>query len=299
MAFMDKLLGRTSHVSDEALEAATDLAQLMKERPALAGLGGLWCELLPVVCSSGFRREEPPEGGTTNLTREEAAAKLSSGVPLLRGETVQLDVKAFRRRWDNISAIIQRHQAGNAGRAVADALRQGHLVPEELVQILLKGEMEAIHQRSEDLGLESGITAIVLRLTLFPVLASLNASLADHRRDTPWKKGYCPTCGSWPLLGEFRGLEHLRFLRCGLCAAEWEFPRLACPYCETADYRVLGYFSAVGEEDKHRAATCDACHQYVKMVSTLSALSAPRLLVADVATMHLDLAAIERGYSRP
>ena len=117
------------------------------------------------------------------------------------------------------------------------------------------------------------------------------------RRQCAWDHGFCPVCGSWPLLGEFRGLEQTRFLRCGLCAAGWEFPRLRCPFCGTADHRQLGYFYAEAEEGKYRAATCAVCRGYVKMVSVLGELPPPRLLVMDLATMHLDLVAADRGYA--
>jgi formate dehydrogenase maturation protein FdhE len=72
--------------------------------------------------------------------------------------------------------------------------------------------------------------------------------------------------------------------------------RLRCPYCDNTDHRTLGYFHVDGEEGRYRAATCDACRGYVKMVSTLQALSAPQLLVVDLATLHLDLAAADRGF---
>jgi FdhE protein len=82
-----------------------------------------------------------------------------------------------------------------------------------------------------------------------------------------------------------------------LCAAEWKVPRLLCPYCENRDHRSLGYLSLDGDEAKYRVNTCDSCHGYVKMLSTLTPLSAPQLLAADVATLHLDLAAAQRGYA--
>ena len=58
----------------------------------------------------------------------------------------------------------------------------------------------------------------------------------------------------------------------------------------------LGILCAEGEEMKYRASLCDSCRGYVKMISTLSELPPLNLLVADVATLHLDLAAAERGY---
>ncbi len=62
--------------------------------------------------------------------------------------------------------------------------------------------------------------------------------------------------------------------------------------------RPLGY-RARGEEGKYRAATCEACRQYVKMVSTLTPPAPLPLLVTDVATVHLDLLAADNGFSPP
>jgi FdhE protein len=191
---------------------------------------------------------------------------------------------------------VQKHQQANAGKLLAEAVRNGNLDPNMLTSDLFSGRVQAIHARAEGLGLDPGLTATVLRLTLFPVLARLNDALAPLREKARWEHGYCPTCGSWPLLGEFRGLEQSRFLRCGLCTAEWEFPRLHCPFCGTRDHHLLGYLHVEGEEARYRAATCDACRGYVKMVSTLAALSGPQLLVTELAVLHLDLAARAREY---
>ena len=51
--------------------------------------------------------------------------------------------------------------------------------------------------------------------------------------------------------------------------------------------------------EKDRAGTCAVCQGYVKWASTIFALSEPQLLVADLATVHLDLAAAERGFFVP
>jgi len=74
---------------------------------------------------------------------------------------------------------------------------------------------------------------------------------------------------------------------------------LSCPFCGTRDHHLLGYLHVDGEEGKYRAATCEACRGYIKMISTLGPLSGPQLLVAELATMHLDLAALARNYLAP
>jgi formate dehydrogenase maturation protein FdhE len=101
------------------------------------------------------------------------------------------------------------------------------------------------------------------------------------------------------VLAEQRGLEQLRYLRCGLCASAWEVDRLLCPFCSNRDHLLLGYLQVEGEEQKQRIATCDACHGYLKLRSTLAPLTTLQLLVEEVALVHLDLLAMQQGYMSP
>jgi FdhE protein len=193
------------------------------------------------------------------------------------------------------AAFRKRHDAEAANR-IARALQGGQLRAGELAREVLDGRPDAVRAVAENLELDAGLVSLVLRFALFPCLAHFSSSLSPVRAGSAWQQGYCPVCGSWPLLGEFRGLQQTRFLRCGLCAAEWEVGRMFCPFCGTRDYSHLGYVYLEGEEAKYRAASCDACQHYLKMISTLSALTPPQLLVAEVATIPLDLAAGKRGY---
>jgi FdhE protein len=283
--FLRKLIGRPSELPADVAEAMAELSRRATEKPALADAANILGDILPGLYSNLTPSEAPI------ITSEQAVAKWAGGVPLLRGETVPLDLTAFARRWQHVCAAVERTRKGPIG----DALRRSALEPRQMTAEVIAGRPGAVHARADELGLDAGQVATVLRLTLFPVLTGINDSLIPLRTGR-WDHGYCPTCGSWPLLGEFRGLEQTRFLRCGLCAAEWEFPRLRCPYCDTADHNQLGYFFVEAEDGKFRAATCGVCKGYVKMISTLAALSPPRLLVADLETMHLDLAAADRGF---
>src|SRR5207302_6169776 len=115
--------------------------------------------------------EEPVLDQVPSLAGEHASAKLTGGVPLLRGEQVQLNVKAFHRRWLHVCAAVQRHQDGSGAALLAEAVRTGTLDPNRLTAELLAGRAQAIHARADALDLEPGLTATVLRLTLLPVLA--------------------------------------------------------------------------------------------------------------------------------
>jgi formate dehydrogenase accessory protein FdhE len=291
--FLDKLFGRTAAPAPEVADALAELARLLDARPSLAAPIRMLHEVLPPLFAN------PGEDRLPALSAESAAAKIDDGIPLLRGETLELDLAAFRRRWQIVCAAVQRHQNPEAGRGLAQAMEVGKLEPTLLIASVLAAKPDEIHLRADALGLDAGLTSAVLGLVLFPAMGRIAAALAPFRKDTRWEQGFCQTCGSWPLLGEYRGLEQTRYLRCGLCAGEWEFPRLLCPFCSERDHRNLGYFGVEGEESRHRATTCEACRGYVKMTATLAPFSPPALLVADVATVHLDLAAADRGYSSP
>lgn len=283
------LLGRGAELPAEVIEAGAALEQISRERPGLATHALLLHEVLPCLYAEPVR-DEPPR-----LTPEQAREQLEAGRPLLRGQPLPLDRASLRRRWQAIGAVLARRQ-GQAVSGLVNMVKAGQLDPAKLLDTVLQGQPEAVAAQAEALQLDPALTATVLRWTVFPVLASFQTALAALPQLVPWPHGYCPICGSWPVLGEFRGLEHLRYLRCNWCAADWAFPRLACPFCGNHDHELLGYFQVEGEENRQRVNICDACRGYVKMVSTLTPLKPPHLLVTDLATLHLDLLAMERGY---
>ncbi len=282
-SFLGRFFARPPARSEELESALRELDRQITERPAFHAPQETLKRLLPILA-------EPTDAAPIVFDAAQARTKLAGGVPLLRGERWPLDVKAFRQRWQRVAAAVP------GAESVAAALKSGKLDPGELLAAVLAGEPGQVHERADALGLDAGLTATVLRFTLFPTFVATAAALEGLRAGAAWPHGYCPTCGSWPLLGEFRGLDQSRFLRCGLCATGWEAPRLFCPFCGNRDHERLQFLYSEGEEAKYRAATCDACRGYVKMVTTLSALPPLQLLAADALTLHLDLAAAERGY---
>ncbi|HUS16785.1 MAG TPA: formate dehydrogenase accessory protein FdhE, partial [Chloroflexia bacterium] len=138
----------------------------------------------------------------------------------------------------------------------------------------------------------------VAQLAVMPLLQAAGRRLA---RQVPaqWSRGTCPVCGAWPLLAELRGLERARRLRCGRCGTDWGLEPLRCPYCGVTDHRHLGSLVPEAGGQMRKVDTCADCKGYLKTFTTLSAWSAPRLAVEDLASVDLDLVALERGYRRP
>jgi FdhE protein len=274
-------------------EALADLFRLVQERPELAGPAGLLTELLPRLF------QEPIQAVFPSLKPKWVRRKLLNSMPVLRGESFEINQQALHRRLQSLCDAVARHEGSEAASAVRVALDSDRLNAGEFLSDILAGHPDALQARAEALGLEPGLTSTLLRLLLVPVLSPLNAAWAPERQDLVWKSGWCPTCGGWPLIGELRQGGPERFLRCGLCTAEWAFSQTVCPLCDTDDARFLSSLRVPPDNSQSWAATCGACRGYVKMVSTARPLSGPQLLVMDLATMYLDVAAAEQGYSAP
>lgn len=125
---------------------------------------------------------------------------------------------------------------------------------------------------------------------------------ACGRRWAPRVEGrgaWCPVCGGWAALAEARGLERERRLRCARCGGDWRTQWLTCPYCGIDDHTRLASLVAEATGESRKVDACRECTSYVKTVTTLAAADASTLRLLDLATVDLDVAALERGFTRP
>ena len=107
---------------------------------------------------------------------------------------------------------------------------------------------------------------------------------------------YCPTCGGPPAMGQLSGTDpgRLRLLSCGRCGTRWRYRRTGCPFCENEDTHKLSVMAVDGEGGL-RIDYCEACAGYLK---TYNGDGSERVLLADWTSLHLDIAARERGLKR-
>lgn len=138
----------------------------------------------------------------------------------------------------------------------------------------------------------------VTALLPFPLLHACRRRFADEIPEG-WSRGYCPLCGAWPTLAEICGVERARHLRCAACGSAWRMHGLACPYCGMADHEKLG--SLVPQQPGSNAVVevCHGCHGYLKALTVLRPAPPAQVMLEDLASVELDLAAAERGYRRP
>ena len=110
-----------------------------------------------------------------------------------------------------------------------------------------------------------------------------------------WRKVHCPVCGSLPAISILKG-EGARYSLCSHCSCQWKVDRLSCSVCGSKEQGELQYFCGEGEETI-RIDLCDACHHYIKTIDFRGLVGSDPVL-EDLATLHLDVIAVQKGYAR-
>jgi len=230
--------------------------------------------------------------------------KLASGIPALTAEPIQVPVDTIRPTVLGLVRALAEGGGGEATRAIRAAIDEGRLDIAALLTLALRREQGTLRAFATKGGLGHDLLWLVLDLAVGPFAYALRQALFDQApADSPlraaldrWSRGYCPLCGSWPVLVE--DLDGIRRLRCSFCATGWDVTMNGCLYCgETGDR-----FSRVTPDASHPRRiieSCDTCHGYAKAVATGTSLPFPLLALADLESMDLDIAAMQRGLARP
>jgi FdhE protein len=86
-----------------------------------------------------------------------------------------------------------------------------------------------------------------------------------------------------------------RHLICGRCTLRWKFDPLTCPYCHNSDRSTITSFAT--SDGHYRVYACNACKRYLKAYDGRKATRPVMPVVDSLATLPLDAAAMQRGYS--
>jgi FdhE protein len=218
------------------------------------------------------------------------------GRPLLDGAVINAAPRLVRRWIRHILGVAT--AAGTEVEPLATRVTAGCLDPLLLFETAVSQDVDRFHEVAlvhEDCqGLLRGLASLIA----MPMLQSCRRAWAE-RVPTDWAYGYCPICGGWPALAEMRGLDGARHLRCGCCGGDWRTEPLRCPFCGEGDHEKLGSLVSPDKLERETIEVCDRCSGYVKTMTTLSAIRPEHVVLQDLATLVLDIAALERGYRRP
>lgn len=219
------------------------------------------------------------------------------GFSLIQKEDFPLDMEASVALFLRLCQIAKEanpHMAQQAEK-IDEAITHKRI---DLNDLLTGGAKEQkIEEDANKFGLDAKVFLFLIQGCIKPSIESGMEQLRSQLDPENWFKGYCPMCGSLPSLSLLKEEVGKRYLFCSYCGYQWRMDRLWCPFCNNKDQESLQYFYGEGEQT-HRIDTCEKCHQYIKTID-LRILGESDPSLEDLATLHLDLLAIQKGYQRP
>jgi FdhE protein len=266
-----------------ATESRSLLTTLHTEHPE-------WRPLL-VVIEEALRETGRPQWTRFVPTLEHAGG---GGRPLLDGAVINVAPRPVGRWVRHVLTLAAGTEVGPLARATT----AGWLDPLLFFEAAVSQDVDRLDQLARAVEDDGGVARGLAPLIAIPMLQACRRAWAE-RVPAGWAHGYCPICGGWPALAEIRGLDGNRHLRCAPCGSDWRTEWLRCPFCGEGDHEKLGSLVSPDRRERRTIEVCEGCRGYVKTITTLAPMQPEHVVAQDLATLVLDVAALEHGYRRP
>ncbi len=267
----------------------TELRHLKRDHPELGPAAEMQIAL--VEMQRRIQSRVPLPRLSSELTR--IGAGPSAGKPLVAFADIPIDWTDFRLALRQTADILKRFDAIDADEHQR-VLALGR-DPQGLEPLVAQWYAASSGHAGDPPagGLQDNLDQVFV-LALRPFLARCVEALVQSDGLDSWQRGRCPVCGWEPDFAVITR-DADRRLVCGRCLAQWGFPPLACPYCGNDDRGRITSFAT--PDGRYRVSACDVCRRYLKAYDARHT-ERPVLVAADtIATLPLDAAAMQRGYS--
>jgi FdhE protein len=251
-----------------------------------------WRPLLAVIVETLREAQRPQWTGFVPALKHAG----QGGRPLLDGAVISVAPRVVGR-WIR-QLLTAAAAAGTEVGPLVKALTTRRVDPLLVFEAVLSQDVQRLDELARAVKDDRGVVQGLAPLIAGPMLQACRRTWAD-RVPAGWAYGYCPICGSRPALAEIRGLNGTRYLRCGCCGADWRIEWLRCPFCGESDHEKLGSLLSANRLDRETIAVCDGCQGYVKTITTLTPIRPEHVVLQDLATLALDVAALGHDYRRP
>ena len=274
----------------------TELRAIRERHPELADAADMHIELIEMYRRVQGRVPLP----WMELNEDVVARHDAEGRPILRFEQIPLDLTDFRLLVRQTADVLQRF-----GELEESDSQQVQMLGRDMALVAVAGEWfgrgaerhaaASAGARHERPGSPSHAAIDqVLMLAMRPFLSRC-AEVLQLRQDLSlWTHPYCALCGGEPDFSVITPTAE-RHLICSRCTLQWKFEPLTCPYCLNNDRRRITSFATT--DGQYRVYGCDVCRRYLKAYDGRRTKRPVMPLVDGVATLPLDAAAMQRGYS--
>ncbi len=272
-----------------------ELRALKERQPELGDAVDLHLELLEVQRRIQGRIPLPSfELNAAIFGHHQATAS-----PLLRFEDIPIELSDLRLVVRQMADILRRFgaleeddyrraQAVGRDASLAAVLGDWYRVPAQ--RLASAAGVAAAAAPPDDTGALDQLFTVAMR----PFLSRCAEVVQQRPELSAWPHPHCAVCGGEPDLAVITPAAE-RHLICGRCGLRWKFEPLTCPYCRNSDRSKITSFAT--PDGRYRVYACDVCTRYLKAYDARHATRPVMPVVDSVATLPLDAAAIQRGYS--
>jgi FdhE protein len=284
------MAGTTLFTPDNIKKAVAILKEL---RPAYAEMLIFYEKLF--IAQEGFKNQIDID--PIRISDQELSVKIKEKFPLINSAEFTIDIEASKKLFVSICETATKTKAAvSATAAKMLTCIDATLDLEALFTGILKGDDGPFEKTAKALSIEKNVLAFFAYSSIKPsVMLSAEQLSVYLKQQEPWQQGYCPICGSPPVLSLLEG-EGQRSLICSFCWHNWPVKRVFCPFCNTTDSKILNYFFSENEKE-YRVYTCENCKKYIKTIDTKNSERSIYPPLEHVVTMHLDMKANEMGFS--
>jgi hypothetical protein len=273
-----------------------ELQSIREQHPELAGAVDMHLELLALLRRVQGRVTLPMlDLSPDTLRRHQTDAR-----PLLRFEDIPIDLSDLRLMVRQTADVLRRFgaleqadydKAQSLGRDMQLLATVGSWYRASSERQLAVAGVAAVP--ASDLGDDTALGQVIA-LAMRPFLSRCAEVLQQRPELANWTHAHCALCGGEPDLAVITPSAE-RHLICGRCSLRWKFESLTCPYCRNSDRSRITSFATT--DGKYRVYACDVCQRYLKAYDGRRATRPVMPIVDSVATLPLDAAAMQRGYT--
>jgi FdhE protein len=296
------MMGCVSEPSRPARPSRADLPEMVELRalrmrqPELAEAVDMHLELLELQRRIQGRVPLPWLELNAEILKRHAA----EGRPILRFEDIPLDLTDLRLMVRQTADVLKRAGAlDDADYQKVQALGRDM----KLVSVVGQWYRSAAERHAVasiggsplgQPGPGDSMVNQVLALAMRPFLSRCAEVLQQRSDLSIWTHAHCPLCGGEPDFAVITPAAE-RHLLCSRCALRWKFEPLTCPYCRNSNRSQITSFAT--PDGTYRVYACDVCHRYLKAYDARRATRPVMPMVDSVATLPLDAAAMQKGYT--
>ncbi len=230
----------------------------------------------------------------------ELEKRIAQSQHLIDLKNLKIDNKWLERLFKNYLLILEKYKKenGEIAKKLDQGFKQQILDLETLAKKVFHFDSVYLETLAKKMNLKIEDLAFLGLQLINPVFELYAEKLIGKIETDKWSRGYCPVCGSPPVMAYLRKDDGKRILWCQFCGTKWSFLRLKCPFCSNEDQKTLKYFFTE-ENNSYRVYLCEKCKKYIKTIDQRKMKKGEKLDLGwkNIETLALDFLAQKEGYS--